>query len=88
MDRLWYSLCCLPYHELLYPQYRKPKKQRVTQPKHMLGLSIKGRPERIDERAEYGHWEIDTVLLTKRERRVSLDPDRAEDTFRNHSTYP
>lgn len=52
-------------HELLYPQYRKPKKQRVTQPKHRLGLSIEERPESIDDRSEYGHWEIDTVLLTK-----------------------
>lgn len=29
------------YHELLYPQYRKSKKQRVTQPKRPLGLSLK-----------------------------------------------
>ena len=53
------------YHELLYPQYRKPNKQRMTQPKHTLGLSIEERPESINERSEYGHWEIDTVLLTK-----------------------
>ena len=31
----------------------------------MLGLSIEERPESVDERSEYGHWEIDTVLLTK-----------------------
>ena len=53
------------YHDLLYPQYRKPKKQRMTQPKHNLGLSIEERPESINQRSEYGHWEIDTVLLTK-----------------------
>ena len=53
------------YHDLLYPQYRKPKKQRITQPKHILGLSIEERPKSINERSEYGHWEIDTVLLTK-----------------------
>lgn len=53
------------YHDLLYPQYRKPKKQRVIKPKRPLGLSIEERPESIDERLEYGHWEIDTVLLTK-----------------------
>ena len=63
----WISsgILSVAYHELLYPQYRKPKKQRVTQPKHMLGQSIKERPESVDERSEYGHWEIDTVLLTK-----------------------
>lgn len=53
------------YHELLYPQYRKSKKTRVTAPKRPLGTSIEERPEFINERTEYGHWEIDTVLLTK-----------------------
>lgn len=53
------------YHELLYPQYRKPKQARVTAPKRPLGISIEERPEFINERSEYGHWEIDTVLLTK-----------------------
>lgn len=59
------GILSVAYHELLYPQYKKPKKQRVTQPKHTLGLSIEDRPESINERSEYGHWEIDTVLLTK-----------------------
>ena len=59
------GILCVAYHDLLYPQYRKPKKQRVTQPKYKLGLSIEERPVSIDERSEYGHWEIDTVLLTK-----------------------
>ena len=59
------GILSVAYHELLYPQYKKPKKQRVTQPKHTLGLSIEERPESINERSEYGHWEIDTVLLTK-----------------------
>lgn len=53
------------YHDLLYPQYRKPKQARVTTPKRPLGVSIEERPEFINERSEYGHWEIDTVLLTK-----------------------
>jgi IS30 family transposase len=59
------GILSVAYHELLYPQYRKPKKQRMKQPKHILGLSIEERPESISERSEYGHWEIDTVLLTK-----------------------
>ena len=37
----------------------------MTQPKHILRLSIEERSECIDERSEYGHWDIDTVLLTK-----------------------
>lgn len=59
------GILSVSYHELLYPQYRKPKKQRVVQPKRPLGLSIERRPEAIEYRSEYGHWEIDTVLLTK-----------------------
>ena len=59
------GILSVAYHELLYPQYRKPKKQRVTQPKRPLGQSIEERPESINDRSEYGHWEIDTVLLTK-----------------------
>ena len=59
------GILSVTYHDLLYPQYRKSKKQRVTQPKHMLGLFIEERPESINKRFEYGHWEIDTVLLTK-----------------------
>jgi IS30 family transposase len=68
------------YHDLLYPQYRKPKKQRMTQPKHILGLSIEERPESINERSEYGHWEIDILtkekgecLLTLTERKTRLE---------------
>jgi IS30 family transposase len=59
------GILSVAYHELLYPQYRKPKKQRVMQPKRPLGLSIEERAEDIESRSEYGHWEIDTVLLTK-----------------------
>lgn len=55
----------------------------MTQPKHILGLSIEERPESIDERSEHGHWEIDTVLLTKEKSECLLT-----DTLRNHSAYP
>ena len=44
---------------------RKPQsfiKQSLSSP---FGLSIKERPEDINERSEVGHYEIDTVLLTK-----------------------
>lgn len=46
------GLLSVSYHELLYPQYRKVKKQRVTKPKHTLGLSIEERPEIINARSE------------------------------------
>ena len=53
------------YDELLYPHYKKAKKLRKTQPKHVLGTSIEERPDFINDRSEAGHWEIDTVILTK-----------------------
>lgn len=36
---------------------RKPRKH-----KKILGTSIEERPESIETREEFGHWEIDTVL--------------------------
>ncbi|MDO4635664.1 MAG: helix-turn-helix domain-containing protein [Streptococcus sp.] len=39
------DILSVAYHDLLYPQYRKPKKQRMTQPQHILGLSIEQRPQ-------------------------------------------
>lgn len=52
------------YHELLYPHYKKAKKLRKTCLKRPFGCSIK-RQEEINNRSEFGHWEIDTVILTK-----------------------
>ena len=60
------------YHDLLYPQYIKPKKQRMKQAKHILGLSIKEHPKSINEHSEDGHWEIEIVLLTKEKRKCLL----------------
>ncbi|MQW23445.1 IS30 family transposase [Lactococcus sp. dk322] len=53
------------YHELIYPHYKKAKKLRKTNPKRPYGLSIEERPEEINNRSVFGHWEIDTVILTK-----------------------
>jgi len=41
---------------------RKHKKSAVRQHKRLLGKSISERPENIDNRKEFGHWEIDTVI--------------------------
>lgn len=41
------------------------KKQRVRKNKRILGRSIEERPVVINERQEFGHWEIDTVLGKK-----------------------
>ncbi|WP_050807046.1 IS30 family transposase [Acetonema longum] len=40
---------------------RKPKQQRQRKNKRILGDSIEKRPALVDNREEFGHWEIDTV---------------------------
>ena len=40
----------------------KPKSKRVRQNKRMMGTSIDQRPEEVQQRQTFGHWEIDTVV--------------------------
>jgi IS30 family transposase len=46
---------------------RSTKKKRTRQHKKVLGTSIEQRPPHIDEREEFGHWEIDTVLGSRKQ---------------------
>lgn len=46
---------------------RKPRQERVRQNKRKLGDSIEERPESIEMREEFGHWEFDSVLGQKGE---------------------
>ena len=39
--------------------------KNTLQNKKCLGRSISERPERINDRSEFGHWEIDTVIGRK-----------------------
>src|SRR5690625_5035277 len=41
---------------------RSTKKVKSAENKKVLGMSIEERPESIETREEFGHWEIDTVL--------------------------
>lgn len=41
---------------------RTTKKRKARKHKKVLGMSIEERPESVDTREEFGHWEIDTVL--------------------------
>jgi len=41
------------------------KKKRSRKNKRILGRSIEERPEAVDLREEFGHWEIDTVIGKK-----------------------
>ncbi|EYE87135.1 integrase [Fervidicella metallireducens AeB] len=43
----------------------KPKRKRIRENKRLLGKSIDLRPEQINSRQEFGHWEIDTVIGKK-----------------------
>jgi IS30 family transposase len=52
---------------------RKKKKQvRKTQVRAAAGTSIEKRPNEIDTREEFGHWEMDTVVGKRGESRHSL----------------
>lgn len=44
---------------------RSSKTKRIRQHKKNLGTSIDDRPDEINNRSEYGHWEIDTVIGRK-----------------------
>lgn len=44
---------------------RKTKKIRDRQHKKILGRSIEERPDEVNERTEFGHWEADQVLGSK-----------------------
>nr|WP_169823195.1 IS30 family transposase [Planococcus antarcticus] len=41
------------------------KKRRIRVNKRVLGRSIEERPEAVEDRTEFGHWEIDTVIGKK-----------------------
>ena len=41
---------------------RKPKKKHNREYRKKLGQSIELRPKIVDDREEFGHWEIDTVI--------------------------
>lgn len=44
---------------------RTPKKEKIRKYKNNLGKSIELRPTHIENREEFGHWEIDTVIGKK-----------------------
>ncbi|SFL94706.1 IS30 family transposase [Salibacterium qingdaonense] len=48
--------------DLLQKVRRKTKTKRPRVNKRIYGTSIEERPEHLENREEFGHWEIDTVL--------------------------
>ena len=57
--------------DMLYPHKTKVIKTVSANPR-VYGKSIEERPEDINRRNELGHWEIDTVVLTRAKNKVSL----------------
>jgi len=51
---------------------RPTKSPRVKKHKKHLGTSISERPEHINDRSEFGHWEIDTVIGKKNKSEPAL----------------
>jgi len=51
--------------DLMLKLHRKPKKSVSRVNKRILGESIDSRPKIVEDRKEFGHWEIDTVIGKK-----------------------
>jgi len=51
---------------------RSLKSRRIKNNKKKLGTSIDERPESINDRSEFGHWEIDTVIGKKTKDQAAL----------------
>lgn len=51
--------------DLLLKLRRNTRKQRTRANKRILGKSIEERPDDVNQRVEFGHWEIDTVIGSK-----------------------
>ena len=78
------DLGLLPIRNIDLPEKlrRNTKRKKINENKRILGRSIEERPESIESREEFGHWEIDSVLgkrdesavlsLTERKLRVSI----------------
>ena len=59
------------YH-LPYVSHKKKKKIKVVKRKFERGRSIELRPKHIEERTEYGHWEMDTVYSARSDKSCLL----------------
>lgn len=62
----------LTYKDLIYPRKPKTEKKRASPRFKPAGKSIEERPEYINQRLENGHYEIDTVVLTKQKNQCLL----------------
>ena len=68
----------------------KRKRHRKGHPQHkrLYGLSIEARPQVVNQREEFGHWEIDTVVGRKESQSVLLTLDERITRFRHIIKIP
>ena len=57
--------------QIVYEEHRKACRKN----RRILGVSIEQRPESVDQRQEFGHWEIDTVVGKRKSGEVLLTLD-------------
>ena len=67
---------------------RKQHRKRHPQHKRLYGLSIEARPQVVNQREEFGHWEIDTVVGRKESQSVLLTLDERTTRFRHIVKIP
>ena len=69
--------------DLLLKVKRKPHQGGHPEHKRLYGLSIDERPEAINNREEFGHWEIDTVIGKQETSAVLLTLDERTTRYRH-----
>ena len=67
---------------------RKQHRKRHPQHKRLYGLSIEARPQVVNQREEFGHWEIDTVVGRRESQSVLLTLDERTTRFRHIIKIP
>lgn len=68
--------------DLLLKVRRNTKKKRPRKNKRIFGESIENRPQEINERTEFGHWEIDTIIGKRNTESVLLSLDERKTRMR------
>ena len=69
--------------DLLLKVKRRQSTHQAKQPRRLFGMSIEERPEVVNNREEFGHWEIDTVVGKKDSAAVLLTLDERTTKFRH-----
>ncbi|EHY94900.1 F0F1 ATP synthase subunit epsilon [Streptococcus pneumoniae GA02714] len=70
--------------DMLYPRKRKGVKKQASPNFKPAGKSIEERPDVINLRLENGHYEIDTVLLTKNKKLLPVSLNRPAEQTPNY----